>query len=61
MGKVVSMEPQIGIRGRLQHEGPAQPDRNEVSMEPQIGIRGRAIEAVIQESRSAKAFQWSPR
>ncbi len=39
---IVSMEPQIGIRGRCRRNyGKVQRDPY-VSMEPQIGIRGRA-------------------
>ncbi len=38
--QVVSMEPQIGIRGRDQGAGKAS-TQSRVSMEPQIGIRGR--------------------
>ena len=56
---LVSMEPQIGIRGRW----PPVPQGDYVqgvSMEPQIGIRGREPGAIIETAAHYK-FQWSPR
>ncbi len=40
-GGVVSMEPQIGIRGKVCSWMIGHRCRHRVSMEPQIGIRGR--------------------
>ncbi len=52
----VSMEPQIGIRGRVAGSVLM---RFSVSMEPQIGIRGRAqVNAAV---GLETLFQWSPR
>ncbi len=55
----VSMEPQIGIRGRI-FGRVVQSALGGVSMEPQIGIRGRMAKPHNLQS-DRKMFQWSPR